>query len=75
MDDKTIQKKLNQLVKIVNELADEAKRRYGEEAVIFFEAEGTFHMMENDHCGVIRDRQEGVRFSSEGYARADCGAW
>ncbi len=75
MDDKTVQKKLDQLVKITNELAAEAKRRYGPQACIFYEAEGAFHMMEKDECGVSRERQRGVKFSSNGYCRADCGAW
>lgn len=64
MDDKTIQRKLNQLEKIVNELADEAVRRYGPDAVIFYEADGQFHMMAHD-SGEVK-RQDGIRFSSQG---------
>jgi hypothetical protein len=75
MNDATIQRKLNQLVKIANELHTEAVRRYGDEASVFYEAEGTFHMMAHDRDGVGYNRQDGVRFSSEGYCLADCGAW
>jgi hypothetical protein len=75
MDDKTIQRKLNQLTKIVNELADEAQHRYGEESSIYYEAEGQFHVMAHDRDGININRQDGVRFSSDGVSRADCGGW
>jgi hypothetical protein len=75
MHDKTVQRKLNQLTKIVNELADEARDRYGEEATIFYEAEGQFHVMAHDREGLSCNRQDGVRFSSNGVTRADCGGW
>ena len=76
MDDKTVQRKLNQLTKIINELADEAESTYGQEASIFYEAEGQFHMMAHDRMGLGYNRQDGVRFSSNGCAiSADCGGW
>ena len=75
MDDKTVQRKLNQLTKIVNELADEALRRYGEESSILYEAEGAFHMMAHDRIGRGYKRQDGIMFTSNGYTRADCGGW
>ena len=77
MDDKTVQRKLNQLRKISNEMVDEAKRRYGPEGMLFFEAEGTFHLMDGDadpsQSGV--ERQKHVRLSSDGFCRMGCGAW
>lgn len=75
MTDEQVQKKLNQLTKIANDLAGEAKRRYGNEGILFFEAEGAFHLMAHDRDGVSCDRQEGIRFSSHGYCKMDCGAW
>jgi hypothetical protein len=75
MTDDQVQKKLDQLKKIANELAEEAKRRYGNEGILFFEAEGTFHVMARDCDSVSLDRQEGIRFSSKGYCKMECGAW
>lgn len=74
MDDKTVQRKLNQLVKIANELDQEAKRRwlYGQ---LFFEAEGGFYLMESDSGGYLSERQKGIRFSSDGHCSMGCGAW
>ncbi len=43
MTDEQVQRKLNQLVKIANELDAEAKARYGDPGNLFFEAEGTFY--------------------------------
>jgi len=77
MDDKTIQRKLNQLRKIANELSDEARVRYGSEGMLFFEAEGTFHLMDGDadpYKGGV-ERQKHVRFSSHGFCKMGCGAW
>ncbi|WGK63444.1 hypothetical protein QAO71_16875 (plasmid) [Halopseudomonas sp. SMJS2] len=75
MDDKTVQRKLDQLTKIANELHEEAQRRYGQEAQLFFEAEGSFHIMQRDADGPSRERQKGVMFSSNGYCSMNCGAW
>lgn len=76
MTDAEIQKKLNLLTKISNELVAEGKRRWGEEAILFFEAEGSFHLMSRDDSDACStDRQKGVEFSSQGYCKMDCGAW
>jgi hypothetical protein len=75
MTDDQVQRKLNQLTKIANELQDEAKRRYGAEALMFYEAEGVFIMMAHDCGGSSRDRRKGVRFFSHGYCQMGCGAW
>ena len=77
MDDKTIQRKLNKLRKISNELVEEASRRYGPSGMLFFEAEGQFHLMDGDaewnQTGA--DRQKHVKFSSNGQCRMGSGAW
>ena len=80
MKDSVIQKKLNQLVKIANELSDEAKRRYQDpHAMLFFESGGVFHIMSGDSDEMtdesIASRQEYIRFSSDGYCKMGAGAW
>lgn len=75
MDDATLQRKLNKLCSLANELAEEAKRRYGPEGFLFYEAEGTFHIMAGDVDGSSAERQKFVRMSSDKYCRMDCGAW
>lgn len=74
MDDKTMQRKLDQLVKISNELVEEARRRYGKDAQLFFEAGGDFHIMTHDD-GAVRNRQNAVVMTSKGHCRLDCGIW
>lgn len=77
MDDKTVQRKLNQLTRIANELVTEAKTRYGD-GQLFFEAEGTFHFMSGDEDGRAdrsSDRQKHIVASSGGYCEMDSGAW
>jgi hypothetical protein len=75
MDDKTVQRKLNQLAKIAEELGAEAERRYGRNGNLFYESEGTFHLMDGDSHGSGRDRQKHVKFQSEPFCRMGCGAW
>ena len=75
MTDAQIQKKLDQLCKIANELADEARARYGADGNLFFESDGTFHLMAEDTGGGISERMDGIRFSSAGYCRLGAGAW
>jgi hypothetical protein len=81
MDDATLQRKLNQLVKLANELDAEAKRRYGEQATLFYEAEGTFYIMAGDapesfyRPGTMAARQEYIRHRSDGACRLGAGAW
>jgi hypothetical protein len=74
MDDRTIQKKLNQLVKIANELNVEAGRRWPE-GRLFFESDGAFHIMSNDADASAKSRQEFVEFSSDGHCTMSAGAW
>lgn len=76
MDDKVIRRKLAQLVRICNELDDEAKRRYGQDGHVFFESEGQFHIMRGDvYDGTSTERQTFVEFESTGYCRLGAGAW
>lgn len=75
-----IQEKLDQLAIIANELVDEAKLRYGKDGHLFFESEGTFHLMSGDEdprsgANHLGDRQLHVVMSSNGYCRMGCGAW
>lgn len=78
MDDKTVQRKLNQLAKITNELRDEAERRYGPEGTMFYEAGGSFCFMKHDRDGDgvgPNHRIDGVVMSSGIHCRMDCGGW
>lgn len=75
MTDADVQKKLDMLTKIANELAAEGKRRWGDQSILFFEATGRFHLMSRDSDAGFTDRQEGVEFSSQGYCKMDCGGW
>lgn len=75
MDDKTIQRKLNQLRKISNELVEEAKERYGKDGQLFYECEGYFHLMDGDDMNGAHARQNHSRFRSSGPSRMGCGAW
>ena len=75
MDDKTLQRKLNQLAKLCDELDAEAKRRYGIDGNLFFEAEGAFHIMDGDaeEGRNAERRQDHIRFSSR-YCQLGAGA-
>lgn len=46
MDDRTLQRKLNQMVRLGNELDAEAKRRWGQDGLLFHEADGGLVMMD-----------------------------
>lgn len=74
MNDAQIQRKLNSLVRICNELVDESQRRYGTEGNLFFESDGSFHLMDGDENESIY-RQQHVRFSSTTYCKLGAGAW
>ena len=74
MDDKTVQRKLNQLAKICDELHGEAQARYGRTGNLFFESEGSFHLMAGDCDGSGRERQEYVTFTSK-LCSLGAGAW
>jgi len=75
MNDKALQKKIDQLAKLAQELHEEAKRRYGTEAQLFYESAGSFHIMTNDDDASCRERQEHIRFTSNGFCAMGCGAW
>lgn len=75
MTDAQVQSKLNQLVKLCNELQKEAKERYGPSGSLFYESEGAFHMMANDTSGRCSERQENIRFSSTKHCTLGAGAW
>jgi len=75
MTDAQIRKKLEQIAELCNELDDEAKRRWGAEGNLFFEADGSFHMMTGDCVGNSAERQAYIKFSSNGYCRLGAGAW
>ncbi len=75
MDDKTLQKKLEQLAKLAQELHEEAKRRYGPDGQLFYESAGGFHIMTGDDNALSRERQNHVRFSSRTYCAMGCGSW
>ncbi len=74
MNDAQIQRKLNSLVRICNELDDEARRRYGNKGKLFYESDGSFHLMDSDDMESIQ-RQKHVRFSSKIYCKLGAGAW
>jgi hypothetical protein len=70
-----IQTKLNQLVRIANELDEEAKARWGESGFLFFEADGAFHMMSGDSDKGLKERTDHIQMSSDGYCKMGSGAW
>jgi len=75
MTDEQIQKKLDQIQKLANELDDEAKARYGHSGNIFLDAEGGIHMMDGDEDEGIYERQSHIKFSCKGICRMGAGAW
>jgi hypothetical protein len=75
MSDKELRAKLNQIVKLCNELDAEAKVRYGESGNLFFESGGNFHIMRGDCIGSSLDRQEFVMFTADKHCRLGAGAW
>ena len=76
MTDEKIQRKLNQLSALANELDAEAKRRWGREAHLFFEADGAFHMMDSEAGGEsVTERQSHSKFQSQRYCRLGVGCW
>ena len=70
-----IQARLNRLVELANELDDEAQRRRGPNANLFFEAKGIFHMMSGDSDKTICNPQKFIQMRNEGYCRMGAGAW
>jgi len=77
MDDSTLMRKLNQIVKLSQELDDEAKRRFSE-GWIFAEADGGLHFMSGD-ADVDREgmsaRHRFIQMSAKGIHRIGVGAW
>ena len=74
MNDKAIQRKLNQLVRIANELAEESRRRF-EHGSLFYESWGRFYIMDDDGDWSGTKRQTHIRFQSDGVCRMGCGSW
>jgi hypothetical protein len=72
MTDAVIKRKMNQLANLCDELDDEAKRRYGEDAFLFFEAGGYFQIMDGDSDF---GRQNHIRLQSDTPCKLQAGAW
>lgn len=75
MTDVTIQKKLDQLVKLSNELIEEAQKRYGQTGQLYYDAGGSFYLMSGDCLGTGKQRQEYIKFHSEKMCNLGAGAW
>lgn len=76
MTDREVQRRLNQLVRLCNDLDAEAKRRYGSEGMLFYESEGGFYLMSGDSDnGNVTARQEHVQFHSTGVCNLGSGSW
>jgi hypothetical protein len=73
LTDKEIQRKLNQLTKLANELDAEAKRRW-EKGGLFY-ADGDFNLLNNCEDMEYPSQDEIVEFRSKGLCRMDSGAW
>ncbi len=75
MTDNEIQRKLNQLVKIANDLSAEARNRWGEGSGLYY-ADGAFNLHDPSlHEGVGDMNPEAVHFRSLDLCRMDGGAW
>jgi hypothetical protein len=72
--DAELQRKLEKLVALANELDAEAKARYGPEGFLFYEAGGNFHIMDGDSAAFNR-RQRHIRASSHALCHMGAGAW
>jgi hypothetical protein len=75
IDSKTLQRKLQQLVTLANELDAEAKKQFGAKGQLFYEADGTFHIMDGDPGDSAFERQKHIVMSSSGVCRMGAGAW
>jgi len=73
MDDKTLQQKLNRFVRLGNELDAEAKRRWGEEGLLFHEGDGGVVLM--DILPEDNNKNDHVLFCAEGIAFWGAGAF
>lgn len=74
MDDKTLQKKLDQLARLAQQIQEEAESRYPQ-GMLFYEAEGSFLVMAGDADGGATERQDFIRFASRPFCNMNCGAW
>lgn len=72
MTDAQLQRKLNRLAALANELDAEAKRRYGRQGFLFYEATGNFHIMDGDS---ITARLQHITASSTLVCNMGAGAW
>lgn len=72
MDARTLRRKLREFVALGNELDDEAKRRYGQEGLLFHEGDGGICIM--DELPMDGDKNAHVKFSESG-ARWGAGAF
>lgn len=80
MTDAQVQRKLNQLVQICNELDAEAKRRYGPQGNLYYESGGTFCLMsgpshDENNDSVINSNQHLIEFESKNPCNLGAGAW
>lgn len=74
MTDKDIQKKLDQIAKLSQELKTEAVSRYGNTAQLFLEPESGLHLMAHDNED-FGTRQKGIRFSTKLHCPIEAGGW
>jgi hypothetical protein len=77
VDDATLKRKLNQMVKLSRDLDEEAKRRWPE-GWLFAEADGGLHIMSGDadpDRESMAARQKFIEFSAPGIHRIGVGAW
>ena len=61
--------KLDEFIKLGNELDAEAKRLYGRDAFLFHEADGGVYIMDGDSNKAASERQKHIR------VRATCANW
>ncbi len=74
MTDQELQRRLNQFVRLGNELHAEARRRYGDQAHVFHEAGGGVHIMDGDDQA-SSTRQRHIKYSADIMARWGLGCW
>lgn len=75
MNNDQFQTELNKLARMCNKLVAEAKKQFGEDAHLFYEAEGSFHIMSGDSNGSASNRQDFVEVSSTVNCHLGAGAW
>ena len=70
-----LQRKLDHVVKLINELSLLARQEYGPEAHVFMEAGGCMNIMAGDCDGPGHERQKFVRHHSTKVCDLGIGAW